>query len=80
MKGSYLGPSFTKNEIKDELNKCEAIFYELNDVDLIDKVATELSNQKAIGWMQGRMGVWASCSWCSKYHSGSKITKYAKTT
>tara|TARA_Y100001970_G_scaffold248183_1_gene317526 strand:- start:1622 stop:3460 length:1839 start_codon:yes stop_codon:yes gene_type:complete len=55
MKGSYLGPSFSDEEIETRLLSLGAKFYKLNEQDLIDKVSTELASQKAIGWMQGRM-------------------------
>ena len=55
MKGSFLGPEFTQKEIEEELNKIGAKFEVLNDEDLIEKAATDLSLGKAIGWFQGRM-------------------------
>jgi carbamoyltransferase len=55
MSGSYLGPSFTNKEIEDFLVNSRAIFHQLEENVLIDKVADALSNEKAVGWMQGRM-------------------------
>ena len=55
MSGSYLGPSFTNKEIEDFLVNSRAIFHKLEENVLIDKVADALSNEKAVGWMQGRM-------------------------
>jgi len=55
MKGSYLGPEFGEREIKAELNTCGAVFNKLSESDLIDKVAQALADEKAVGWMQGRM-------------------------
>jgi len=55
MKGAYLGPSFSEDEIEIELKKCGALYKKMPHADLLDEVATLLSNQKAIGWMQGRM-------------------------
>ena len=55
MKGSYLGPEYSKSEISQSLNHLNAKFEYLKDDILIDKVALDLSQQKAIGWMQGRM-------------------------
>ena len=55
MQGSFLGPEFTQKEIEEELNKIGAKFEVLNDEDLIEKVATDLSLGEAIGWFQGRM-------------------------
>ena len=55
MKGSYLGPEFKQEEIEKELSSVGAIFETLKYEDLIDKTAEFLSNEKAIGWFQGRM-------------------------
>jgi len=55
MKGAYLGPSFSDNEIKNDLITCGARFTKLTENELIEKVACALANNKAIGWMQGRM-------------------------
>ena len=55
MKGSYLGPEFTDTEIEFELNKCGAVYKKLSEEKLIDTVATALAEEKAVGWMQGRM-------------------------
>jgi len=55
MKGSYLGPEFTNEEIESELKAYGAVYTKLSDTDLIEKVATALAKEKAAGWMQGRM-------------------------
>ena len=55
MKGSYLGTEFDQNEIEKELRDAGAIFETLKYEELIDKTAQFLSNEKAIGWFQGRM-------------------------
>ena len=55
MKGSYLGPEYSNEEIKKQLNECGAIFEELNDKEIIDRTAQSLSNEEAVGWFQGRM-------------------------
>ena len=55
MKGSYLGPKFSDNEIKNELSICNAKFEKVTENVLIERVASALVDQKAIGWMQGRM-------------------------
>ncbi len=55
MSGSYLGPEYSNDQIEKELKDCGAVFYKLNDDELIDKTAISLSNGKAIGWFQGRM-------------------------
>ena len=55
MKGSYLGPEFSNTEIETELKACGAVYKKLSENELIEQVATALSDEKAIGWMQGRM-------------------------
>jgi carbamoyltransferase len=55
MKGSYLGPKFNDNEIESELTACGARFNKVNQGELIEQVASAITNEKAIGWMQGRM-------------------------
>ena len=55
MKGAYLGPEFTDTEIQTELIACGAVFKKLSENEMIDEVASALADEKAVGWMQGRM-------------------------
>ena len=55
MNGSYLGAEFKQEEIEKELNSIGAKYVTLNYEDLINKTSEILSNQKAVGWFQGRM-------------------------
>ncbi|MFK7889508.1 MAG: carbamoyltransferase [Granulosicoccus sp.] len=55
MKGTYLGPEFSDSEIQAEFNSCGAVYRKLTEDDLIDEVAAALAEEKAVGWMQGRM-------------------------
>jgi carbamoyltransferase len=55
MKGALLGPEFNDEEINNELINCGAISKRFSDKELIEKVAVTLTEEKAIGWMQGRM-------------------------
>ena len=55
MKGSYLGTDFTQEEIEKELKSIGAYYEVFNYDQLIDKTAQFLSEEKAIGWFQGRM-------------------------
>ncbi len=55
MKGSYLGTEFDQAEIEKELISVGAHFETLQYDNLINKTAEYLSNEKAIGWFQGRM-------------------------
>jgi len=55
MRGSYLGPEYSHSEIEKKLKEMGANFELLDDEQLIEKTALELSNGKAVGWFQGRM-------------------------
>ena len=55
MNGSFLGPSFTNDQIEKSLNNLGAKYEKLNNEDLINTVAKELEKQKIIGWFQGKM-------------------------
>ena len=55
MKGGFLGPEFTDVEIESELTDCGAVFKKLSNEKMIEEVASALADEKAIGWMQGRM-------------------------
>ena len=55
MKGAYLGPEFSNDEIETDLRACGAVFKKLTEKELIEQVASALANEKAIGWFQGRM-------------------------
>ena len=54
MKGSFLGPQYTSNEIDNTLQKLNAKYVKLETNTLIDKVANLLKDGKAIGWMNGK--------------------------
>ncbi len=55
MSGSFLGPSFSNNRIEKDLKNLNANFDKLEDNELLPKLAKELSQNKIIGWFQGRM-------------------------
>lgn len=55
MRGSYLGPSYSNDAIREELEQSGAILTELDTSELIDVTATALADNKAVGWFQGRM-------------------------
>ncbi|MDB3968448.1 carbamoyltransferase [Candidatus Pelagibacter ubique] len=55
MQGSYLGPEYSQKEIEEHLNKAGAKYEIFKDEELLDKTATDLSNEEAIGWFQGRL-------------------------
>ena len=55
MKGAYLGPEFSDTDIEAELKACGAKFKKLSEIEMIEEVASALADEKAVGWMQGRM-------------------------
>ena len=55
MQGSYLGPEYSQKEIEEHLDKAGAKYEVFKDQELLDKTATDLSKEEAVGWFQGRM-------------------------
>jgi len=55
MRGSYLGPSFSNEEIEQFLKEKNAPYVRLSDEELFARIADEMASEKVIGWLQGRM-------------------------
>lgn len=55
MKGSYLGPAFSNDEVELRLKQLGAAYVRLGEKDLFTQVAEELAAGKVVGWFQGRM-------------------------
>ncbi|MDC0193320.1 hypothetical protein OAJ53_02530, partial [Pelagibacteraceae bacterium] len=55
MKGSYLGPQFSNNEVSDFLQNKGANFNHYSHEKIIDYTVQEICNNKAVGWFQGKM-------------------------
>ena len=55
MAGSYLGPEYTDEEIAARLTAAGAKFTVLTRDQTIEQTARALADEKAVGWMQGRM-------------------------
>jgi carbamoyltransferase len=55
MNGSYLGPQFTDDQVENELKSCGANYKKLTSDQIIKDTAKVLSEEKAVGWFQGRM-------------------------
>ena len=55
MKGSYLGPEYSEDDIISRLKKIGAVFETLTKEKITEITADALSKGKAIGWFQGRM-------------------------
>jgi carbamoyltransferase len=55
MRGSYLGPASSNDEIRQFLDSVGAVYEYLDEDDLLSSVAKLLSDQKVIGWFEGQM-------------------------
>ena len=55
MRGSYLGPKFSNDEIEKSLIECGAIYKKVSKSEAIEKTVEGLVEGRAIGWMNGRM-------------------------
>lgn len=54
MRGSYLGPEYSQEEIEKRLAAAGAKFTTLRDEEMINACASGLAEGKAVGWHQGR--------------------------
>ena len=54
-RGSYLGPGFSREEIRTFLTERNVPSVELNDDELPERIADLIKAEKVIGWFQGRM-------------------------
>jgi carbamoyltransferase len=55
MSGSYLGPEYSRDEVRSRLDSMGAVYHELDDDDLFSRVAALLKQERVVGWFQGRM-------------------------
>ena len=55
MSGGYLGPVFEQKDIEDRLTAAGATYHVIDDAALIERTAAGLADDKAVGWMTGRM-------------------------
>jgi carbamoyltransferase len=55
MAGSYLGPEYSDDEIEKRLVAAGGRLTRLTRDQIIDQTAQALADEKAVGWMQGRM-------------------------
>jgi carbamoyltransferase len=55
MKGSYLGPAFSADDIREVLDRHDAAYTEVDDDALFAETVTALVDEKVVGWFQGRM-------------------------
>jgi carbamoyltransferase len=54
-KGSYLGPSFSEEEIQKFIESNQLSVKKYNDNELIEEVANLIGSEKVIGWFDGKM-------------------------
>ena len=55
MRGSYLGPDFSPEQIRQQLDADGAVYREMDDSELIPRVAGILEQGDIVGWFGGRM-------------------------
>jgi len=55
MKGAYLGPEYTPDEIDDYLKSQGAVYKRMERAPLLKTVAKLLAGEKIVGWFNGRM-------------------------
>ena len=55
MKGSYLGPQYSQDDVARRLADCGAVFTTHTEDDAIEQAAQALADGKAVGWHSGRM-------------------------
>jgi carbamoyltransferase len=55
MRGAFLGPAFSQEEIEAALAAEGAVFETVTECDMIARTAEALADGNAVGWLQGRM-------------------------
>ncbi len=55
LQGSYLGPEFDNNTVRQYLDKNRISYKELSSQELVEQIADFIAEGKVIGWFQGRM-------------------------
>jgi len=55
MRGSYLGPRFTDDDIQSRLDKQGAVYERLDEGVLLERLSELLAGENVVGWFQGRM-------------------------
>lgn len=55
MRGAYLGPRYSNEEIRQYLDSVGAVYTQLDDDELMPKLAEVLDGENVVGWFQGRM-------------------------
>jgi carbamoyltransferase len=55
MQGAFLGPEFSDDEIEMVLKQHGAVYQRLSRDEMLDRVTGLLTQEKVVGWVQGRM-------------------------
>ena len=55
MRGSYLGPMFSADQVREQLDAAGAVYEELPDEQLFPRLAEILATENVVGWHRGRM-------------------------
>jgi carbamoyltransferase len=55
MSGALLGPQYSEEQIRKELEACGAVFHRLSEQEVDHRVVTSIEGGGVIGWFQGRM-------------------------
>ena len=55
MKGSFLGPEFSSTQIQEFLKKNQIAYTQLEDLEIPEKIAGLIAEEKVVGWFQGAM-------------------------
>lgn len=55
MKGSFLGPKYSNDDVETRLKALGAVYYKVDDQQLFDRIADQLAAGRVVGWLQGRM-------------------------
>ena len=55
MKGAYLGPAYSQEQVEVILKSLSAKFYTYSTQEIISKTAHAIKNGLTVGWMQGKM-------------------------
>ncbi|HEV8305295.1 MAG TPA: carbamoyltransferase [Gemmatimonadales bacterium] len=55
MRGAYLGPEFSPDEIREYLDAQGAVYERMERPCLLERVARLLADEKVVGWFDGRM-------------------------
>jgi carbamoyltransferase len=55
MSGSYLGPGYSRDQVREQLDAAGAVYHEMDDAELFPRLAEVLDTEHVLGWMRGRM-------------------------